>query len=140
MVAYAQISDIADRLSAEGQRPGVRAVQRITGGSFRDVGKHLRVWQDRHPQVQPPSSSTEWISRQEHERLLADAEERLEAERRHLMLQTDQIRQGIAAPHAGQIARLQRRISELENQSALLEARLAEKSESRVTNHANTGD
>lgn len=56
------------------------------------------------------------------------------------MLQTDQIRQGIAAPHAGQIARLQRRISELENQSALLEARLAEKSESRVTNHANTGD
>jgi len=124
MVAYTRICEAADTLAADGQLPGVRAVQRITGGSFRDVGKHLATWRSLHPQGDTAPPLTDWISRKEHERLIAEAEDRLEAERRHLMLQTDQIRQGIAAPHAGQIARLQRRITELESQTTLLEARL----------------
>ena len=124
MVAYTRICEVVDTLTADGQTPGVRAVQRITGGSFRDVGKHLATWRSLHPQNTASPPSTDWISQAEHNRLMTEVEERLEAERRHLMLQTDQIRQGIAAPHAGQITRLQRRISELENQVALLEAKL----------------
>ena len=124
MVAYTRICEVADTFAADGQTPGVRAVQRITGGSFRDVSKHLATWRSLHPQYTTSPPPTDWINKAEHNRLMAEAEDRLEAERRHLMLQTDQIRQGIAAPHAGQIARLQRRISELENQVALLEAKL----------------
>lgn len=133
MVAYTRICEVADTLAAEGQNTGVRAIQRITGGSFRDVGKHLATWRSLHPQNVASPPSTDSISRKEHDRLMAEAEGRLEAERRHLMLQTDQIRQGIAAPHAGQIARLLRRISELENQADLLEAKLSE-SERRSSN------
>lgn len=98
----------------------VRSVRaRLGKGSFRDIGHYLATWrqQIRHesnlqkpPQEtrSPTSEGVDTISLEKHAQIVAEIENRLEGERRHLMMQTDAIRQGIAAPHLMKIERLEK--------------------------------
>ena len=110
----------ARQLQEETGSVSVRTVRAQLGkGSFRDIGHYLATWrqQVRHETglqnpaqeaQSSPSEGVDTISLEKHAQIVAEMENRLEGERRHLMMQTDAIRQGIAAPHLRKIERLER--------------------------------
>lgn len=118
----------ADALAANGVPVSVRAVRsEIGGGSFRDIGKHLVKWREIRaaeekiavtqlkaatPAEIPAKEG--FIPLEEHTRALEEMEDRMRQERLHLMIETDAIRQGLAAPHLLKIRNLQRRVGQLE--------------------------
>lgn len=123
MVTLAEVKTVADNLVAQGSPISVRTVHQRTKGSFRDVSRYLAKWREASPAASTIPVSDDVILRTEHERLLREAEARLDGERRHLMMQTDAIRQGLGAPHLAKIATLESRVTELQRELAMAEAR-----------------
>lgn len=110
------IHKAADQLLADGDRVSVRNVRKYIGkGSFRDISRHLHAWRSSHSENRAPNpDASGFISLEKHDQALRELHERLEKDRIHLMLQTDAIRQGLAAPHLLKIERLEKKIAQLE--------------------------
>ena len=117
----------ADQLLKDGIKPSERKVRALLGGgSNRDIGPALRLWWKEGagkpvaPAVPPPVAAADgdMVPRAEVERMIAEINERADGERRHLMLETDRIRQEIAAP-------IQQKLEKLESENFLLRAKLA---------------
>lgn len=116
----------ADQLLKDGIKPSERKVRALLGGgSNRDIGPALRLWWKEGAgkpvaQAAPPVAAADgdMVPRAEVERMIAEINERAEGERRHLMLETDRIRQEIAAP-------IQHKLEKLESENFLLRAKLA---------------
>lgn len=104
----------------------------MIGGSPRDVCPALKTWWKQAGArrevvaavptlpVVPPSPD-DLVSRAEMEAAIALIEERAEAERRHLMLETDRERREIAEPMRQKIERLENEILYLKGRNAALE-------------------
>lgn len=113
----------AEQLLKDGIKPSERKVRALLGGgSNRDIGPALRLWWKEGAgkpvaQAAPPVAG-DMVPRAEVERMIAEINERAEGERRHLMLETDRIRQEIAAP-------IQHKLEKLESENFLLRAKLA---------------
>lgn len=118
----------ADRLFLSGILPSERKVRAVIGnGSNREISPALQLWRNSCPTrfvlassvpaVAATPSDGQMVSRVEMEALIADIEARAEGERRHLMMETDRVRQDMAAP-------LQRKIDKLETENFLLRAKL----------------
>lgn len=110
----------ARQLKEETGHVSVRSVRaRLGKGSFRDIGQYLATWRthacyktdaQKPPQdaITEPPEGVGAISLEKHAQIVAQMANQLEGERRHLMMQTDAIRQGLAAPHLMKIERLEK--------------------------------
>ena len=112
----------ASTLLQRGIKPSGRKVRAfLGGGSDRDIAPALARWWATEA-VKAPSLSvantSDLVPRAEMEAALALAEERLEAQRRHVMLETDRIRQEMGEP-------LRRQIEKLASENFLLKNRVA---------------
>lgn len=85
MVNRKTVFEIADSLWAAGRRPSVRNVRERIGGSFRDISPLVALWwhERSKPKAQPVDGSDERV---------ADAEARMEEQRRFYMMQIDAAR------------------------------------------------
>lgn len=117
----------ADELLKAGVKPSERKVRAtLGGGSNRDIGPALRLWWKERAGKAPAEAAPaaiaaadgDMVPRADVERMIAEINERAEGERRHLMLETDRIRQEIAAP-------IQHKLDKLESENLLLRAKLA---------------
>lgn len=85
MVSRKSVFEIADSLWAAGRRPSVRNVRERSGGSFRDISPLVALWwhERSKPKVQPDAGVDERV---------ADAEARMDEQRRFYMMQIDAAR------------------------------------------------
>ncbi len=85
MVSRKSVFEIADNLWAAGRRPSVRTVRERLGGSFRDISPLVALWwhERSKSKAQPDAGSDERV---------ADAEARMEEQRRFYMMQIDAAR------------------------------------------------
>jgi hypothetical protein len=138
MVAFATMPNLdektravfraADELLQSGVKPSERKVRAtLGGGSNRDIGPALRLWWKQaaakpslalSSAVAAPLPESDTLPRAQVEQMIAEINDRADGERRHLMLETDRIRQEIAAP-------MQRKLEKLESENLLLRAKLA---------------
>lgn len=112
----------ANTLLQRGIKPSGRKVRAfLGGGSDRDITPALaRWWATEAAKAPSPSvcQNGDMVPRAEMEAALALAEERLEAQRRHVMLETDRIRQEMGEP-------LRRQNEKLVSENFLLKNRIA---------------
>ena len=120
----------ADHILKTGVRPSGRKVLAFLGrGSYREITPALRLWWQEgggarqvplqaEPQPPLPRARGDLVTREEMEAAVALVSERADAERRVLMVETDRVRQELAAP-------LRLKIDRLENENMYLKARIA---------------
>lgn len=116
-----RLFSLADAMWAKGQNPTIRSLREAgLSGSNRDALPYLREWRNR-PRPEAAVSGGDRVARAEMEEAVAREAERFEQLRRHLMLETDRIRQGAMTANPNLIEKVRR----LEDENAYLKSRIA---------------
>lgn len=122
----ARIIETADTLYRSGVWPTERKVRAcLGGGSNREINPVLRRWREEGGPARAlataapatPAHPDDLVPRSEMEAAIARIQELADGERRHLMMETDRVRQEMAAP-------LQRKIDRLEGELLLARAKI----------------